>query len=83
MAPSVEQSRYESSPRRSVVEANDHGRASQTLNQTILEAWSQGFLVGGLIVLGMIAIANMRKGVLLHKLILLEVRDSRPRRLPD
>lgn len=40
----------------------------------ILEAWSQGFVVGALIIMSAITIANMRKRVLLHKLILLEVR---------
>lgn len=43
------------------------------LDYVILEAWSQGFLVGGLGLLIMITLANIRKGVLLHKLILLEV----------
>lgn len=38
-----------------------------------LEAWSQGFMVGGLVIMCGITFANMRKGVLLHKLILLEV----------
>lgn len=39
----------------------------------ILEAWSQGFMVGSLIIMACITIANMRRGVLLHKLILVEV----------
>jgi hypothetical protein len=39
-----------------------------------LEAWSQGFMVGALIIMWGITLANMRRGVLLHKLILLEVR---------
>lgn len=47
----------------------------------ILEAWAQGYMVGSLIILSCITFANMRKGVLLHKLILLEVcslpRDRR------
>ncbi|KIV90974.1 hypothetical protein PV10_05572 [Exophiala mesophila] len=38
----------------------------------ILEAWSQGFMVGSLIIMACITIANMRRGVLLHKLILVE-----------
>ena len=42
-------------------------------NELILEAWGQGFMVGALIILMCITLANMRKGVLLHKLILLEV----------
>ncbi|KAK3986025.1 hypothetical protein QBC44DRAFT_297936 [Cladorrhinum sp. PSN332] len=38
-----------------------------------LEAWSQGFMVGALIIMCGITLANMRRGVLLHKLILLEL----------
>ncbi|KAF2271912.1 uncharacterized protein EI97DRAFT_386865 [Westerdykella ornata] len=36
----------------------------------ILEAWAQGFMVGSLIIMAFITMANMRRGVLLHKLIL-------------
>jgi hypothetical protein len=43
-------------------------------SELILEAWGQGFMVGALIIMMCITLANMRKGVLLHKLILLEVR---------
>ena len=39
----------------------------------VLEAWAQGFMVGALIIMSCITLANMRRGVLLHKLILLEV----------
>lgn len=39
----------------------------------ILEAWAQGFMVGSLVMMACITFANMRKKVLLHKLILLEV----------
>ncbi|KAF1814579.1 hypothetical protein P152DRAFT_279732 [Eremomyces bilateralis CBS 781.70] len=39
----------------------------------VLEGWAQGYMVGSLIVMICITIANMRKGVLLHKLILLEL----------
>lgn len=42
----------------------------------ILEAWSQGFMVGALIVMACITVANMRRGILLHKLILIEVDPS-------
>ncbi|KAK3308397.1 uncharacterized protein B0T15DRAFT_107128 [Chaetomium strumarium] len=38
-----------------------------------LEAWSQGFMVGALIIMCGITVANMRRGVLLHKLILIEL----------
>src|ERR1700733_11540595 len=44
-------------------------------SELILEAWGQGFMVGALIIMMCITLANMRKGVLLHKLILLEVRS--------
>ena len=39
----------------------------------ILEAWAEGYMVGSLIIMSCITLANMRRGVLLHKLILLEV----------
>ncbi|KAH9886192.1 hypothetical protein F4778DRAFT_798641 [Xylariomycetidae sp. FL2044] len=39
----------------------------------VLEAWAQGYMVSGLIIMSFITLANMRKGVLLHKLILLEL----------
>lgn len=42
-------------------------------NGAILEAWAQGFMVGSLVVMACVACSNMRRGVLLHKLILLEV----------
>ncbi|KAL5121450.1 hypothetical protein ACEQ8H_000522 [Pleosporales sp. CAS-2024a] len=41
--------------------------------ELILEAWAQGLLVGSLVILSFLTLANMRKGVLLHKLILLEL----------
>ena len=42
----------------------------------VLEAWAQGFMVGSLIIMACITVANMRKGVLLHKLILAEVSGA-------
>lgn len=41
--------------------------------ELVLEAWAQGLLVGSLVILSFITLANMRRGVLLHKLILLEL----------
>ncbi|KNG45675.1 hypothetical protein TW65_07569 [Stemphylium lycopersici] len=41
--------------------------------ELVLEAWAQGYLVGSLIIMSFITLANMRRGVLLHKLILLEL----------
>lgn len=38
-----------------------------------LEAWSEGLVIGALIIMTGITTANMRQGVLLHKLILTEV----------
>lgn len=42
----------------------------------VLSAWAQGYMVGSIIVMIAITIANMRRGVLLHKLILLEVSPA-------
>lgn len=39
----------------------------------ILEAWAQGFMVGAIIIMICITLANLKRGVILHKLILLEV----------
>jgi len=38
-----------------------------------LESWAEGFLVGSLMIMFGVALANMRRNVLLHKLILIEV----------
>jgi hypothetical protein len=35
--------------------------------ELVLEAWAQGYLVGSLIIMAFITLANMRRGVLLHK----------------
>lgn len=39
-----------------------------------VEAWGQGLMVGSLIVMMAATVANMKRGVLLHKLIAAEVR---------
>ncbi|KAF2688591.1 hypothetical protein K458DRAFT_440182 [Lentithecium fluviatile CBS 122367] len=36
----------------------------------VVEAWAQGYMVGSLIIMAFITIANMRRGVILHKLLL-------------
>lgn len=41
--------------------------------QNIVEGWAQGFNVGAVILLILLLLCNYRKGILLHKLILLEV----------
>jgi hypothetical protein len=51
-------------------------RASMTLNAVILEAWVEGLQLGALVILMLIVICNLRRHVLLHKLILLEVREA-------
>lgn len=40
-----------------------------------IEAWAEGYMAGSLIVMACVAIANMRKHVLLHKLIVVEVSE--------
>lgn len=35
--------------------------------ELVLEAWAMGYLVGSLVIMGFITLANMRRGVLLHK----------------
>ncbi|PMD41840.1 hypothetical protein L207DRAFT_543769 [Hyaloscypha variabilis F] len=39
----------------------------------VLEAWAQGYMVGSIIIMICITLSNIRRGVLLHKLILLEL----------
>jgi hypothetical protein len=39
----------------------------------ILEAWGQGLMVGSLLVMAAITMANMKSHILLHKLIFAEV----------
>ncbi|KAE9966373.1 hypothetical protein BLS_006648 [Venturia inaequalis] len=44
----------------------------------ILEAWAEGLLVGAFVIMAAVTVANMRKGVLLHKLILIELIFGMP-----
>ncbi|MCJ1475855.1 hypothetical protein MMC13_004519 [Lambiella insularis] len=48
-------------------------RSSLSIDGDILEAWAEGFYVGSLIILVLIVLCNIRSGILLHKLILLEM----------
>ncbi|KAF2010226.1 hypothetical protein BU24DRAFT_428235 [Aaosphaeria arxii CBS 175.79] len=41
--------------------------------KVVLEAWSQGFMIGALVIMCGITLANMRRKVLLHRLILIEL----------
>lgn len=52
---------------------NEARRPDNDPDGLVLEAWAQGFMVGTLIFMAAITIANMRRRVLLHKLILAEV----------
>ncbi|KAF1979098.1 hypothetical protein BU23DRAFT_563337 [Bimuria novae-zelandiae CBS 107.79] len=47
-----------------------HQPRPRTPEGLIIEAWAQGYLVGSLIIMIFITLANMRRGVLLHKLLL-------------
>lgn len=42
----------------------------------VLEAWGQGLMVGSLLIMAAITISNMKKHILLHKLIFAEVGAS-------
>ena len=55
-------------------ETREPTRDSLTKEGGFLEAWAQGYNVGSLIILILIVFCNYRSGILLHKLILLEVR---------
>lgn len=41
----------------------------------VLEAWGQGLMIGSLLIMAAITFSNMKKHILLHKLILAEVRN--------
>ncbi|CAJ2502435.1 Uu.00g098290.m01.CDS01 [Anthostomella pinea] len=55
-----------------LMKRGDEGRPTDP-DALVLEAWAQGFMVGSLVIMAFITMSNMRKGVLLHKLILLEL----------
>lgn len=57
-----------------VSRASNGTKASLDQSDQILEAWGEGFNLGALIILILLLFCNYRVGVLLHKLILLEVR---------
>jgi len=48
-------------------------KASLSIDENDVEAWAEGFNVGALIILILIVFCNIKRGVWLHKLILLEV----------
>lgn len=47
-------------------------RKSASSEDLVIESWSQGLVVGSLMLMSCITVANMRRGILLHKLILAE-----------
>jgi hypothetical protein len=51
-------------------------RDNATVEMFIIEAWSQGLLVGALMIMACVTISNMKTGIFLPKLILLEVRQG-------
>ena len=51
----------------------------QDVEGAIIEAWAQGYMIGSLIIMACIAFSNMRRGVLLHKIIVIEVWNLPPR----
>ena len=44
-----------------------HNPIPSQQNALVVEAWAQGYMVGSLIIMAFITIANMRRGVVLHK----------------
>ena len=61
---------------RGVGTGNNDWRYEAKPEDYVVESWSQGFMVGALLIMACITVANMRRGVLLHKLILAEVGKS-------
>ena len=57
-------------------QAGPQTAAPSTPSGLVLEAWAQGLMVGALIIMSAITLANMRRSVLLHKLILVEVSSK-------
>ncbi|KAK2765072.1 hypothetical protein FQN54_008771 [Arachnomyces sp. PD_36] len=51
----------------------DNRRPDNDPDGLVLEGWAQGFMVGALVIMAAITVANMRRHLLLHKLILAEL----------
>ncbi|KAJ5923185.1 hypothetical protein N7454_008430 [Penicillium verhagenii] len=47
------------------------GRPTQP-DGLVIEAWGQGLMIGSLLIMSAITVSNMKKHILLHKLILAE-----------
>lgn len=52
--------------------SDDVGKPTDAKGLT-LEAWAQGMMFGSLMIMAFVTLANMRRRVLLHKLIFIEV----------
>ncbi|KAE9988422.1 hypothetical protein EG328_011182 [Venturia inaequalis] len=48
-------------------------RKDKSTEVYVVESWGEGFMFGALLIMSCITISNMRRGVFLHKLILLEL----------
>ena len=59
---------------RTTVATFGNWRAEKNPEAYVVESWGEGFMFGALLIMSCITISNMRRGVMLHKLILLEVR---------
>jgi hypothetical protein len=57
---------------------SEHGAWPSSPAKIALEAWSQGCMIGALIIMIGITVINMRRGVVLHKLILIELLLAMP-----
>lgn len=57
--------------------ATDHISKPTEADALILEAWGQGLMVGSLLIMAAITLANMKSHILLHKLIFAEVRKPK------
>ncbi|OAX82936.1 hypothetical protein ACJ72_02706 [Emergomyces africanus] len=53
--------------------SDDVGRPDHSPDALVLESWGQGFMVGTLVFMAAVTLANMRRRALLHKLILAEL----------
>lgn len=67
---------------RTTVATFGNWRGEKNPEAYVVESWGEGFMFGALLIMSCITISNMRRGVLLHKLILLEVRSVHFPRFP-
>lgn len=73
MAPTVTLLRRQSGPSVGTDRQHDWDWRSVASDEDfVIESWSEGFIVGSLIIMACLTVVNMRRGVLLHKLILAE-----------